>query len=170
MIRDAFSPDPHNEHLEAYLSSTASAQLTRYNAKLADFRAQLRKHIAYVDGEVARVQKMQNERHAARMLGPKQRYASFWSFEATRSPCPRRRKGPMEDDEGAEHDDGQHGEGLEAHDEEDAKSKVEKERIDRLRQQGWRVRKENHGFKGVQFYDDLCSCVENELNDSRLSV
>ncbi|KIW65150.1 hypothetical protein PV04_07432 [Phialophora macrospora] len=166
MIRDAFSPDPQNEHLEAYLSSTASARLARYNDKLAEFRARLRNHIAYVDGELTRVQKMQTERRAARMLGPKQRYASFWSFDAARSPCPKRRKSPMEDDDGDE--DGPPGEDVSVHDEEDAKAKAKKERIDRLRQQGWRVRKENHGFKGTQFYDDLCSCVENELNNSRL--
>ncbi|OCT48812.1 hypothetical protein CLCR_04788 [Cladophialophora carrionii] len=187
MIRDAFSPDPRNEHLETYLTSTtasAQLQLARYNAKLADFCARVRNHIAYVDGELARVQKMQNERHAARMLGPKQRYASFWSFEATSTPCPRRRNRPTECGGGEdEHNGSQPGEdvdqvavevedGVEVGDgdgkQEDAKAKAKKERIARLRQQGWRVRKENHGFKGVQFYDNLCGCVENELSRSRL--
>ncbi|ETI26319.1 hypothetical protein G647_03096 [Cladophialophora carrionii CBS 160.54] len=190
MIREAFSPDPRNEHLETYLTSTASAQLqlARYNAKLADFRARLRDHTAYVDGELARVHKMQNERHAARLLGPKQRYASFWSFEATSSPCPRRRNRPTGCGGGGDaHNGRQPGEDCEEVDQvgvevevdgdgngdgdgeqEDANAKAKKERIARLRQQGWRVRKENHGFKGVQFYENLCSCVENELDHNRL--
>ncbi|EXJ56667.1 hypothetical protein A1O7_07011 [Cladophialophora yegresii CBS 114405] len=187
MISDAFSPDPRNEHLETYLTSTAaSAHLARYNAKLADFRVRLKDHIAYLDGELTRVQKMQNERQAAKqLLGPKQRYASFWSFEAASSPCPRRRDRPMESKygDGSEHNGSQagdevdevrdrhgdgDGDGAGDQEGEDAKAKAKKERMARLRQQGWRVRKENHGFKGVQFYDNLCRCVETELNDSRL--
>ena len=158
MIRDAFSPDPRNEQLETYLSSVAaSAELARYNVDLSDFRAQLRKHIAYVDGEIARVQRLQAERIAARSLGPKQRFASFWSFEiaaspAPKSPCPSRRRGI--DDEKNDELSG----------EQDTQAKAKKERIEKLRREGWVVRKEKHGFKGEAFYDELCRRVEAELN------
>ncbi|EXJ74355.1 uncharacterized protein A1O5_02651 [Cladophialophora psammophila CBS 110553] len=162
MIRDAVSPDPHNEQLEAYLTSCASTALTRYNTHLADFCGQLRKHIAYVDGEIGRVQKIQGERSAARALGPKHRLASFWSIEVappskskptSGSTCAGRSTNLVGNDRG--HD---HGSPVE-----DPQDKVKKEKIDKLRRQGWKVCKERHGFKGVEFYEDLRRRVEAEL-------
>ncbi|KAJ9615411.1 hypothetical protein H2200_001486 [Cladophialophora chaetospira] len=160
IIRDAFSPDPHNDHLEAYLSSLASIQLVRYNSHLADFHARLRDHIIYTDNEIATVQKLQAERSAKKTLGPKQRLASFWSFQAVDSPCPRR--GRAEATDQRESDDKAGGDN-------DAKDTARKERIDRLGREGWRVCKERHGFRGVAFYDDLARQVEAEL-DRRLRV
>ena len=158
MIRDTFSPDPRNECLEAYLNTTASAELNRYNAHLSDFGVHLRGHITYVEGEVARVQELQAQRNASRAVGSKQRFASFWSLELPQSPppanspCPRSRRGVV--DVALE-------EGVDG--EEDAKVKAQKQRIERLRREGWVVRKERHGFRGGAFYDELCRRVEAEL-------
>lgn len=175
MIRDAFSPDPHNEHLGAYLSSSSypppsSIELACYNSHLADFRAQLRKHIASVDVQISQVHKLQTERNAARSLGPSQRLASFWSFDAAASASPATGKpSPYSRgrNRGDDKDDSQASPGpFTSH---DTKSKSSKqERIERLRRQGWNVRKENHGFKGVAFYDDLCARVEAELAGAAL--
>ncbi|KIX99057.1 uncharacterized protein Z520_05518 [Fonsecaea multimorphosa CBS 102226] len=163
MIRDAFSPDPHNEHLEAYLTNCTSAALGRYNAHLADFRAQLRKHIAYVDGEIVRVQKIQGERSATKALGSKQRFASFWSFDVASTGSASKvapgstRVGRSTDLVGEDHD----------HDTPSGESSRHrfKKKIDELKRQGWKVCKERHGFKGVEFYEDLRRRVEAELED-----
>ncbi|OAL31147.1 hypothetical protein AYO20_08382 [Fonsecaea nubica] len=165
MIRDAFSPDPHNEHLEMYLSGYASPALSLYNAHLADFRAQLRKHIAYVNVEIGRVQKIQGERSAARTLGPKQRLASFWSFEvastistskvAPSSACVRRSDDLVRD--GCDHPS-RCGE---------SRGKIKEEKIDELRRQGWKVCKERHGFRGMGFYENFRRRVEAELEATR---
>ncbi|KIW22869.1 uncharacterized protein PV07_11120 [Cladophialophora immunda] len=162
MIRDAFSPDPQNEHLEAYLNTCTSSALARYNAHLADFRAQLRKHIAYVDGEIGRVQKIQGERSAARALGPKQRFASFWSFEVA-SPCSKSKSAPRPACDVSRNAD------LAGEDDNccspwgNGSRDRFKEKIDELRRQGWKVCKERHGFKGEEFYKDLRRRVEVEL-------
>lgn len=160
MIRDAFSPDPRNEHLETYLSST---HLAGYNASLTAFRTQLRKQIAYLNQEVDRVQKVQTERTTAKALS-KNRFASFWSFDLaaslskskeTPSTLPsrsRRRRTPAnKEDEGDEGD-------------QPAKIKMT-ERIEKMRREGWKVCKEQHGFKGVKWYDDLRRRVESELGE-----
>ncbi|OAP63818.1 hypothetical protein AYL99_03045 [Fonsecaea erecta] len=165
MIRDAFSPNPHNEHLEAYLNTCTSTNLTLYNVHLADFRAQLRKHITYVNGETGRVQKIQSERSAARALGPKQRFASFWSLEAasagskskftTRSAYVGRSAALVRDDRDRDFTGG-----------ENPRDRF-KEKVDELRRRRWRVCKERHGFKGVEFYEDLRARAEAELESYR---
>jgi hypothetical protein len=168
MIRDAFSPDPHNQALEAYLdppratATAASLRLTRYNDHLADFAAQLRKHIACVEAEIEKTYKVQAERAATKALGSKQRLASFWSLEPSdKTPCPKERRTQARAqlgettsaEEGACQSNGEDG----------AKGRAKRERIQQLRRQGWLVRKENHGYKGVAFYDELARRVEAEL-------
>ncbi|KAK7900872.1 hypothetical protein LTR67_003157 [Exophiala xenobiotica] len=160
MIRDAFSPDPHNDSLEAYLSS---ASLTRYNAGLSDFANQLRKHVRFLEFEIDRVQSLQTERTAARALSKNNRYASFWSFEhiqttplrgrgrAPRSP-PRHGRLNSGDKEKEEKPD-------------DPAVVARAERVERLRRAGWNVRKDKHGFKGVEWYETLASRAERELNE-----
>ena len=160
MIRDAFSPDPRNEHLDAYLSSTTSTVVTRYNAHLADFRGQLRKHISFVDGEITKTQALQAKRHAGKMMGAKQRLASFWSLEAVRSPCPAGPQSANNNQGGGENELDGKGQMCGGKDE---KVNAKQERIARLRQEGWRVTKEKHGFRGVEFYDRLTWDVEMEL-------
>lgn len=100
------------------------------------------------------VRELQAERTAKKMLGPKQRFASFWTFEA-KSPCLSRGR---EDRSNNNHEDC----GID--DDPDGKAKTQEERIERLRREGWKVRKEKHGFRGVAFYDDLARQVEAELD------
>ncbi|KAL2405757.1 hypothetical protein ABEF95_004972 [Exophiala dermatitidis] len=155
-IRDAFTPNPVNDHLEAYLSSP---DLTRYNACLADFRMQLRNLISFLDTEIARVHQVQNERAATKALS-KTRFASFWSFPdpavSTSAGSRSNRSGRGRTDEGRIS-------GIP-----DAQTTLgpgtqRQERIEKLRSKGWPVRKEKHGFKGSQWYDDLSLRVESEL-------
>lgn len=164
-IRDAFSPNPHNEHLEAFLST---ASLTRYNASLADFRAQLRKHIAFLDEELTRVQTVQAERTATKALS-KNRFASFWSFEhaalsarskstsksKAKSRSPAAPKRPRGDGNGRENESDNEDDGFQ--------DGAKKERIEKLRREGWSVRKEKHGYKGMEWYEELRIRVEREL-------
>ncbi|EXJ87036.1 hypothetical protein A1O3_03993 [Capronia epimyces CBS 606.96] len=150
IIRDAFTPNPVNEHLEAYLSSP---DMTRYNACLSDFRMQLHNHISYLDKEIGRVHKAQDERTATKALS-KTRFASFWSLEHKVSALKRKCL---------------NSEGFrvcsspEIENEQATRARPEKERIERLRSEGWHVRKETHGFKGLEWYENLGRCVEREL-------
>ncbi|KAK5213375.1 hypothetical protein LTR41_000954 [Exophiala xenobiotica] len=130
MIRDAFSPDPHNDSLEAYLSS---ASLTRYNAGLSDFANQLRKHVRFLEFEIDRVQSLQTERTAARALSKNNRLNS----------------GDKEKEEKPD----------------DPAVVAKAERVERLRRAGWNVRKDKHGFKGVEWYETLASRAERELSE-----
>lgn len=66
------------------------------------------------------------------------RYASFWSFA-----------GPQTEN------------GV------DPKDQERKERIERLRDNGWLVRKEKRGFKGTQYYEDLCNKALAELTEPK---
>ncbi|EHY59387.1 hypothetical protein ABEF95_015708 [Exophiala dermatitidis] len=157
-IGDAFTPNPVNAHLEAYLSSP---DLTRYNACLADFRMQLRNLISFLDSEIARVNQVQTERAATKALS-KTRFASFWSFP---DPAVSTSAGSRSN---------RSGRGRRGTDEGRISSIFDKqttigpgtrmqERIEKLRSEGWHVRKEKHGFKGSQWYQDLSMRVESEL-------
>ncbi|KIX02738.1 uncharacterized protein Z518_08680 [Rhinocladiella mackenziei CBS 650.93] len=149
LVRDAFSPSLHNEHLEGYLSSVG---VTTYNTSLVDFRTQFRKHITYLDEEMCRVRKARGEHAAAKTLS-KTRLASYWSFEHVASAS----KSKFTETQ-------QHGRGCGLGDNEDPQVKTKKERIERLGRKGWRVRKEDHGFKGIEWYENLRSRVEVELD------
>ncbi|KIV85033.1 hypothetical protein PV11_00769 [Exophiala sideris] len=146
MIHNAFSPDPSNDHLDAYLSS---ASLTRYNASLADFASQLRKHICFLDGELARVRSVQDERATAKTL-TNNRLASFWTLSTASTSAAARRQ------QGDDHEDV---------DGEEPVLKAKKERINRLRLAGWNVRKEKHGYKGEEWYNSLRRRLERELDE-----
>lgn len=155
-IRDAFAPNPVNVHLDAYL---ASPDLNQYNTCLADFRLQLRNHITYLEREITRVHEAQDERTAAKALS-KSSFASFWSFE--QPICSPKRKSPgARDDIEASDSASAHGE--DEHSKE-SRGRVGKERIERLRLDGWQVRKEEHGYKGSDWYEGLASRVESELS------
>ncbi|EXJ88231.1 hypothetical protein A1O1_05161 [Capronia coronata CBS 617.96] len=153
-IRDAFTPNPVNGNLEAYLSSP---DLSEYNASLADFRMQLRNHMIYLDKEISRVHKAQVERTATKALC-KTRFASFWSFEHLAN-TPKRKCRPLQDIDATSSPDS----GVKITGENEPRAQASNERIDKLRLEGWHVRKEDHGFKGVQWYEDLSRRVETEL-------
>lgn len=152
LIRDAFSPNPHNENLEAYLSS---ASLARYNTSLSDFRSQLLKHTAFLRKAISGVLEIQTERNATKTLS-KRRFASFWSFEhrpaLTKGGAAGSNRGHNAEEDG---DEGQ----------EDPACNARRERIEKLRREGWRVRKEKHGFKGAEWYEGFRSRVAGELDD-----
>ncbi|KAL6248970.1 hypothetical protein RBB50_004033 [Rhinocladiella similis] len=147
-IREAFSPDPRNDSLEAYLSSS---DLTRYNICMCDFRTQLRKHIAFLQVEITRVRDQQAQR-MARKAQSKNRHTSFWTFQSANrlAPAP-----TPSDPEGKASSD-------------DLVTIAKKERIERLRREGWNVRKEKYGFKGVEWYEALRRRVEKEIADDEL--
>lgn len=161
MIRDAFSPDPPNDHLDAYLFSSASASLTRYNASLSDFRNQLRKHICFLDEELDRVQTVQDDRATVKKALTNSRLASFWSLSTAFSSAQaaaagggqRRRENNGHDDDAHPHSR-----------EDDPVLTAKKERINRLRLAGWNVRKEKHGYKGEEWYDNFRRRLERELD------
>ncbi len=157
MIRDAFSPDPHNDSLEAYLSS---ASLARYNACLSDFANQLRKHVRFVEFEINRVQSLQRERTAARALSNNQ-FASFWSFEHIQTPLRGRSRTPRSPPHGRNNADKE--ENLD-----DPAVVAKTERVERLRKGGWNVRKDKHGFKGVEWYETLASRAERDLGECEM--
>ncbi|KAI1618312.1 hypothetical protein EDD36DRAFT_459964 [Exophiala viscosa] len=146
MIRDAFSPDPPNDHLDAYLSS---ASLTRYNASLSDFATQLRKHISFLAKDLDRVRSLHDERATAK-ASTNNRLASFWSLSTT---SPSTRAGRQRED----NDDDANGG--------DPATLAKKERINKLRLAGWNVRKEKHGYKGEEWYNSLRRCLARELDD-----
>lgn len=146
-IKEAFSPNPHNQHLETYLYS---ADLGRYNASLAEFRHQLRKHISFVDAQIHQVQAVQAE-HATSKALTNNRLASFWSFEhasknsaSDRFRSTTKSAGPQENT--------------------DPKATAKRARIEKLRRNGWAVCKEDHGFKGEQYYENLRRIAERELD------
>jgi len=142
-IKEAFSPDPANDHLEAYLDST---DLSHYNASLAEFRHQLRKQISFVNEQIHLVQAAQAEHSRSKVL-TQNRLASFWSFEQAPAPS---------SDFPARSADGRVIE--------DARAVAKKARIEKLRLNGWAVSKERHGFKGEQYYENLRRVAERELN------
>lgn len=136
MIKDAFSPDPTNDHLNSYISS---ANLSRYNTSLADFRSQVRKGIKYLDEQIAQVQNVQAAHTASKSLC-KTRLASFWSLEhAATVP------GVVQQLD-------------------DPKLATRKARIEQLREEGWNIRKERYGFKSDQYYDNFRRAAERELD------
>lgn len=49
----------------------------------------------------------------------------------------------------------------------DARSRLRKERIQRLRVNGWKVTKESHGFKGQRYYEQVRQRAEEDLEDQR---
>lgn len=142
-IRDAFSPDPRNDSLEAYLSST---DLTRYNICMAEFRTQVRKHVAFLEVEITRVRNQQAQR-MARKAQNKNRHISFWTFQPANRlvlpPTPSDTKNNTTSD--------------------DPVTTAKKERIERLRKEGWDVRKEKYGFKSVEWYEAFRCRVEKEM-------
>jgi hypothetical protein len=177
MIRDAFSPDPHNQCLDTYLSSVGRAN---YNAGLADLRSQLRKHVAFVEAAISETTRLQTDRAAAKALSKnrsasfwslehadakalsKNRYASFWSLEHAEADAVAATVVPTGADTGRRRgrdDQVPAGRGN------TTSSKSNADRIAKLRSQNWVVRKENHGFKGVDWYENLNRQVHRELDD-----
>lgn len=156
-IKEAFSPNPYNRHLEAYLYH---GDLSHYNASLAEFRHQLRNHISFIHQQLHQAQAVQAE-HAQSKTLTQTRLASFWSLSAAaasshstvRDNTPRRANGggstrasgPPTDPNAT------------------ATSNNRKARIERLRRNGWAVSKEHHGFKGEQHYEGLRRIAEREL-------
>ena len=54
--------------------------------------------------------------------------------------------------------------GTEKEAQEDVKAKGKRERIEKLKKDGWQsIRKERYGFKGVVYYEELRRRVEREL-------
>jgi hypothetical protein len=158
LIRDAFSPDPRNEDLQAYLSS---ASLTSYNASLSEFRNRVLHHIMFLGAAIRRVQDIQAQRTATKALS-KTRFASFWSLEHCRDrasikPDP----GPALPSRSSQSPKKQGHEGREP----PTFRRAQKERIEKLRCEGWTVQKEKHGFKGVEWYENFRSRVEAELDE-----
>ncbi|KEF60115.1 uncharacterized protein A1O9_04965, partial [Exophiala aquamarina CBS 119918] len=141
-IKEAFSPVPHNHHLEAYLDS---ADLSCYNASLAEFRHQLRKQISFISDQIHQVQAAQAD-HAKSKILTQNPLASFWSFEQAST---------------SSSDSIISGDGREV---EDLQAVAKKARIEKLRLNGWAVSKERHGFKGEQYYENLRRVAERELN------
>jgi hypothetical protein len=143
-IRDAFSPDPLNPHLAAYLSST---DLLRYNTTLSDFRSRIRTHLSWLVAEMAKIHTIQTDHTAAKVLAMSTSASSSSSSSRSAS---RRSAGPTR--RGGE--DGML-----------TPTSKKKTRIQYLRNQGWDVRKEKFGFKGEAFYEELRRRVESELDE-----
>ncbi|KAK5062442.1 hypothetical protein LTR84_004513 [Exophiala bonariae] len=143
-IKEAFSLDTHNHHLEAYLYC---ADLTHYNASLSEFRHQLRNQLTFINTQLNQVHAAQAE-HAQSKALTQNRLASFWSLDPashsardiSRSTSATGERGPP-----------------------DPRATARQARIEKLRRNGWAVSKESHGFKGEQYYDGLRRIAEREL-------
>ena len=144
-IKEAFSPDPSNHHLEAYLYC---ADLTHYNPSLSEFRYQLRTQLAFIDTQLSQVHAAQAE-HAKSKALTQNRLASFWSLDpAPQSPREIVRSMSLM------------GEGEST----DSRLTARQARIEKLRRNGWAVSKESHGFKGEEYYNSLRRIAERELD------
>lgn len=98
--------------------------------------------------------------HRASRISPSKdfRLRSFWSLQDAAAATGKRRRN-------TNHKSKNNGE------EEDAETTRRKtERIDRLRAQGWPVRKESVGFKGVDWYARYASVVDEEIRRGRSLV
>ena len=133
-------PPPSNPNITPTLVAS-------HTQNLEDMRAQLTKHLSTLSTIVTATVNAQS----AHRLTQSKRMASFWSFQPVQQQL----------DEDAENDGGsgrrEAGKGRHrANTNGDGKGDAEKkERIDRLRRNGWKVTKEMHGWKGEAHYRDL---------------
>ncbi len=94
----------------------------------------------------------------AHTLDRSKRLASFWSFSPVLAA-----KSTRPDHHHHHHRDDENDNDNEKDVEEDAKTRERKERIARLRSEGWRVQKERFGWKGDAHYEALRGVALAEL-------
>jgi hypothetical protein len=121
------SPDLQDQQPELSHAHVPSHSPTiiRYHTDLSHFRHQLSNHLSFIDRTIVNTTNLQQQHR----LNQSKRVASFWSFQPVVNSA--------------------------ADDEEDARTGEKKERVERLRQGGWNVTKERHGWKGEAFYEEL---------------
>ncbi|KPI45104.1 uncharacterized protein AB675_2869 [Cyphellophora attinorum] len=173
MIRSAFEPHQTQSHLRAYLTSRS---LAHYNNSLADFRTCLQSAVEAVEEALEAAHEVQQKREDEKRASsvhvndnslPKNRLASMWLLSTPgrnpksagttatgsappvtivdRSERPRDRKAmPLRNG---------------------VQESVQKraERLERLRSNGFKVRKESHGWKGEEHYECFRRRVEMDL-------
>lgn len=147
------------------------AHLALYSAHLSSLRTAIKSHITDISEKINSVHAIQ----LAHEDEKRQRFANMQSRHSSFIPSPTKSKGqrgsrisPAKDArlrsfwslQVAEHSEIARSEGLGGQ-----KSREQKERITKLRAEGWTtVRKENKGWKGAKYYEDLRTSVERELS------
>jgi hypothetical protein len=155
-IASFFTPQPINSHLDTFLSSSS---LARYNDALASFRTVIISAISATSTAIETTNRIQKEHeeekrrafltqaHDKSACG--KRLASYWLLSMPVR-CP---TGSML--RGVDRAQAK---------EENQKLKKTRERIEKLREEGFHVRKERYGWKGAEYYDDLRRMAERELH------
>lgn len=178
MIRNAFDQEPNHTHLRAYLTSRS---LASYNAHLSSFRAGLDTAIDYVDDLLKQAetiqQKHEQQKHSAALEDdtkgmPKNRLASLWLLG---TPAQARGAGPRQkiDDSPTPASRVRASARLETlknrkkltplRNRVDESEEKRAERIAKLRENGFKVYKESHGWKGEAYYEGFRRRVEIDL-------
>ncbi|GAD96136.1 conserved hypothetical protein [Paecilomyces variotii No. 5] len=130
---EAFS----HEEQSSPLTPPSVESITRYNDHVSSFSSQLNATIANVNYLIASVTELQKLREASKI----KRSSSFWSFTpvGSTSGSPPQARGLEE---------------------------TKQQRISRLRSEGWAtvgLKSESRGWKGRDYYRDLCSEILDEL-------
>ena len=161
LVRSTFSPDPVNSHLETYLTSRSLAQ---YHVGLASFRTVCHCAVASTRDAIDRAREVQ-EAHAeekrrtflASSKDAGKRMASYWLLS---TPTPQPARSTLNSEMRGEAAGGRIEKSADAKDE---ATKKKKERIEKLRAEGWNVRKEKWGWKGIEHYEELRHNAERDF-------